>query len=237
MGDKDDPKSLHVIGVRCYVRTNKSELQAILTANGIPFKKSEKVPALVDAIHENGLLDPALSKLRGYVGPCLPYEFTVRGCAYRHTSVTEADHTQALKEIKESLNDEEKRKANTTHVDTYTPTLDDDGNPIPGMKTHRLTGVKYIQGLVTCRNVVKEYDGSPVANVYGDGMEARKAKKRTLSDGVTTAKNVIRAAIGLDNWRTLPVTRIVCMSGEGHKVGNPYVENPNATNNPTESSW
>lgn len=149
------------------------------------------------------------------------FRFTVRNKrAYLNTYVTPEDFNAAWVEIKESLRDDHTRKANHTQADTYEPKIGADGSPIKGMKTHKIKGHDFIQGLVTRSQVVKGYDGSPVANTDGKGIEAGTPKAKPLSSGVAVVKAVIRERIGWSSWKTYRADRCVYIKSGGHTLGN-----------------
>lgn len=178
------------------------------------------------------------------------FRFTVRNNrAYLHAYVTPENFDDAWAGIAESLNDDKIRSDNHTQADTYealyidpcgnVDVLDDDNGKqerLKGLKRHKLKGYNLIQGLVTRSQVVKGYDGSPVANTDGNGIEAGTPKAKPLSSGVAVVKAVIRERIGWATWKTFRADRCVYISSGGHKLGHRYIENPFSNNNPTDWS-
>jgi hypothetical protein len=223
-------------GKPCFQPISKKGLTNMLRSMGLSNLIVEKKPSAAYLVY---LLE-ANSRFR----------FTVRNKrAYLNTYVTPEDFNAAWVEIKESLRDDHTRKANHTQVDTYEALyidpcgnvgILDDNNAkqerLRGLKRHTIKGHNLIQGLVTRSQVVKGYDGSPVANTDGKGIEAGTPKAKPLSSGVAVVKAVIRERIGWSTWKTYRADRCVYISSGGHKLGHRYIENPFSNNNPTEWS-
>jgi len=210
----------YLVGTACFDSPLKTAVVRELTLAGVDVPKKANVAALVDLCNAN--------KLQGHT-------WIARGRIYRVVELTATDIEMALIKVETSLTNDQEREAKYTQAETYKPTLDDSGEPIPGMKTHTLSGVGYVQGLVTKSSVVKAYDGSPIANVYGDGIEAGVPKVAPLSSGEAMAVSEINSVIGRNRWRTIRVDRCVYVKADGHVLGNRHVENPHSTRRDTHT--
>ena len=194
----------HLVGGDCFTPIKKVDLTAYAVSLGIAVPKKISVSALVDLVNvESARL------------------FTCRGSrAWAWSTVTQADIDEAFGELTLSLSNDSVRSGNYTQAETYRPMLDNAGEPIPGMKQHTLTGVSYVQGLVTRTiRIPLALEFAQLSNVYGQVVEAGTPKPRPLRSGKAIAKEAMRSAIGWNRWKTIRVDRCVYIAAEGHTLG------------------